>query len=172
MSAGLIWVQRSLIGSTFSLSYDVAGNKVRSVNATGVTFHIGENYEVYKANVTPTPTPTNTPTPTSTATNTPTPTSTNTPTPTATKTSTPTKTSTSTKTSTPTSTSTGLNDGNLTTDVDLSGGTDEAANKYEGAGVTWAGAQNVGTFKFINGSWDGNGSFATDMRIQKLASNG
>lgn len=67
---------------------------------------------------------------------------------------------------------TGLNDGNLTTDVDLGNGTNEAANNYEGAGVTWVGAQNVGTFKFINGSWDGNGSFATDMRIQKLASNG
>jgi hypothetical protein len=47
----------------------------------------------------------------------------------------------------------GLNDNNLSTDVALSGGSDDLANAYEAAGVVWATPQSINKVTFINGSF-------------------
>ena len=65
----------------------------------------------------------------------------------------------------------GINDGNLTVDVDLSDGTatgiNDTSNAFEGAGVVWATAQTVGTIKFINGTASsGNGYFMAGLVAQ------
>jgi RHS repeat-associated protein len=62
-------------------------------------------------------------------------------------------------------TATGLNDGLAGIDVDLNT-SDESANRFEGAGVTWTTSQTIGTVKFIGGSWDGNGAFAGSLVLQ------
>ena len=150
--------------------------------------------------VTPTPTPTSMATATALPTNTPTatPTAQPTNTPTSTPTAQPTNTPTPTATPIPANTNLapsgtanrwagltsynlssgaiaapGLNDGNLTTDVDLNNGADDGASKYEAAGVIWSSMQTLNTVKFINGSTaDGHGMFATDLRLLALGSNG
>jgi hypothetical protein len=47
----------------------------------------------------------------------------------------------------------GLNDNNLTNNVDLSGQGGDVPNAYEGAGVLWSTAQAVSKVVFVNGSY-------------------
>ena len=64
--------------------------------------------------------------------------------------------------------SAGVNDDNLSADVDLNGGVDDAANAWEGAGVVWSGPQAFTSVKFKNGSWDSklNGAFTANFKLQ------
>jgi hypothetical protein len=48
----------------------------------------------------------------------------------------------------------GLNDGNLTTDVTLTGGGDDVASAFEAAGVIWTTSQSVNKVTFTNGSFN------------------
>ena len=50
----------------------------------------------------------------------------------------------------------GLNDNNLTLDVNLNGGTAESGTAYEAGGVIWSTAQSIASVKFING-WESSG---------------
>lgn len=62
---------------------------------------------------------------------------------------------------------TGLNDNNLTTDVDLAP-SGEAANIWEGAGVTWSTAKSISSVKFINGTITsgGDGFLTANCKLQ------
>ena len=60
-----------------------------------------------------------------------------------------------------------LNDGNTAVDVSLASANETTADVYEGAGVVWASNTTVGTFKFINGSYDGNGVFGANLQLQQ-----
>jgi type II secretory pathway pseudopilin PulG len=62
----------------------------------------------------------------------------------------------------------GLNDANLTTDVDLSGIGGDSTNMYEAGGVIWASSQTVSSVKFINGSFENgyDGVFSANLRLQ------
>ena len=60
-----------------------------------------------------------------------------------------------------------LNDGNTSMDVNLASANETTANVYEGAGVVWTSNTTIGTFKFINGSYDGNGIFAANLQLQQ-----
>jgi hypothetical protein len=62
-----------------------------------------------------------------------------------------------------------LNDGNLTTDVSLDGGTAESSALYEGAGVIWPSAQTISSADFVNGTWiqsTGDGGFSSKLQLQ------
>jgi methionine-rich copper-binding protein CopC len=63
----------------------------------------------------------------------------------------------------------GLIDGNLTTNVPLSGGSDDVANAYEAAGVVWAAPQSIGEVVFVNGSFNASsydGVFDNNFGLQ------
>ncbi len=66
--------------------------------------------------------------------------------------------------------STGINDGNLTTDVPLTGSTttDDPVGTYEAAGVIWTSAQTISSINYINGSFDANsnGVFTGNFGLQ------
>jgi len=62
-----------------------------------------------------------------------------------------------------------LNDGDLTTDVPLNGGTNDNINTYEAAGLIFDVATNVVKVEFINGFYGGsydNGSYDSGIAIQ------
>jgi mannan endo-1,4-beta-mannosidase len=65
-------------------------------------------------------------------------------------------------------TASGLNDGNLTADVELAGGSDDNSNVYEGAGIVWSSAKTVTSVKYYNGSCDqySNGTFTGSVAVQ------
>jgi mannan endo-1,4-beta-mannosidase len=65
-------------------------------------------------------------------------------------------------------TAAGVNDGNLSANVELAGGSDDNSNVYQGAGVVWATAQSVTSVKFYNGSCDqySNGVFSGNIAVQ------
>jgi RHS repeat-associated protein len=64
---------------------------------------------------------------------------------------------------------TGLNDGNITVDVNLNTAA-EAANRWEAAGVVFAATQRVESVAFVNGTWnvggDLDGTFAQSLTVQ------
>jgi hypothetical protein len=63
----------------------------------------------------------------------------------------------------------GLNDNNLTTDVVLTGGSDDVANAYEAAGVIWSASQSVNKVTFTNGSFNAStydGVFDNNFGLQ------
>ncbi|HZE86742.1 MAG TPA: PA14 domain-containing protein [Methylomirabilota bacterium] len=63
----------------------------------------------------------------------------------------------------------GLNDSNMTTDVRLDNGTDEAANVWEGAGVTFSATQSaITSIEFTNGTWETSldGSYIANFKLQ------
>lgn len=63
----------------------------------------------------------------------------------------------------------GLNDGNLATDVVLSGGGGDVLAAYEAGGVVWSSAQTVDTVRFVNGTWNGSsgdGAFSANLSLQ------
>jgi chitodextrinase len=63
----------------------------------------------------------------------------------------------------------GLNDNNLTTDVNLNAGVAESGARYEAAGVIWSAARTIGSFTFINGTWvvnGGDGGFSAGVQLQ------
>src|SRR5882757_9319592 len=62
----------------------------------------------------------------------------------------------------------GLNDGNSTVDVKLSGSSSEPATRFEAAGVVWPSVQTIGQVQFINGTWSsGNdGGFCANLTVQ------
>jgi hypothetical protein len=63
----------------------------------------------------------------------------------------------------------GLNDGDLTTDVNLHGtGGETSKNRYEAGGVVWSAPQTISSVSFINGAWisTGDGSFAANLSLQ------
>src|SRR5437763_12119807 len=62
---------------------------------------------------------------------------------------------------------TGLNDNNLTTDVDIDAAGD-AINAWEAAGVTWSTARTISSAKFINGTvtTGGDGFLTANCKLQ------
>ena len=63
----------------------------------------------------------------------------------------------------------GLNDNNLTTNVVLTGGSDDVANAYEAGGVIWSTSQSVNTVTFTNGSFNSSsydGVFDNNFGLQ------
>jgi hypothetical protein len=63
----------------------------------------------------------------------------------------------------------GLNDGNLTTNVALSGGADDVANAYEAGGVLWSTAKTINRVIFTSGSFNPSsydGVFDANLALQ------
>jgi YD repeat-containing protein len=67
----------------------------------------------------------------------------------------------------------GINDGNMTADVHLNGGSDDNTNAWEAAGVVWTSAQNnVTSVEYTNGSYTARGGvFTANFKLQ-LSTNG
>jgi O-glycosyl hydrolase len=65
----------------------------------------------------------------------------------------------------------GLNDGNLTANVDLSGAHDDVLNAYEAAGVVWSSTQSISKVIFKNGTYDPSqdGVFDATFKLQSSA---
>jgi hypothetical protein len=62
----------------------------------------------------------------------------------------------------------GLNDGNLTVDVNLDGTAYETSALYEAGGVIWSTAQSVSSVNFTNGTWTqyNDGGFGANLSLQ------
>ncbi len=62
----------------------------------------------------------------------------------------------------------GLNDGNLTTSVSLSGSSYESPNRYEAGGVIWSTARSINRVVFVNGAYtsSGDGVFDANLTLQ------
>lgn len=62
----------------------------------------------------------------------------------------------------------GLNDGNLSVNVNLHGGGGEAGSAFEAAGVIWPAARGFSQVKFLNGSWasSGDGAYCAELQLQ------
>lgn len=62
----------------------------------------------------------------------------------------------------------GVNDNNLTANVELHQGSDDNMAAYQGAGVVWASGQTINSVVYKNGTLDqyDNGVFTADIRLQ------
>jgi chitodextrinase len=62
----------------------------------------------------------------------------------------------------------GLNDGNSTVDVNLSGGKGETQTRYEAGGIVWSHQQTLTSVQFVNGSWasSNDGAFCDNLSLQ------